>query len=99
MALGYDVVCARDGQEAIDIVRTSTMPFHAVILDVIMPRLGGGEALSQIRVLAPNLPVVMASGFGADQEQLLRDGAVAFVPKPFTATIMSQVLSKVLGNG
>ncbi len=65
---GYDVVLARDGQEAIDIVEQATPDL--VVLDLRMPRVGGLDAVEAIHALAPGVPVIL---FTANDEDCLTD--------------------------
>jgi two-component system OmpR family response regulator len=79
----FTVRCAADGTEAIDEAR-SFEP-HVVLMDVMMPGIGGLEATREIRRGAPDLPIVLLSArtSGADQELGRAAGAVDFITKPF----------------
>lgn len=59
---GYDVVCARDGQEAVDLFAAQRTRFSAVVLDIKMPNKTGLEAAKEIRNIDPKIPVILASG-------------------------------------
>ncbi|MEM6797609.1 MAG: response regulator, partial [Acidobacteriota bacterium] len=68
-----------------------------VILDRCMPGLTGDELLRRIRAEAPEVPIVVTSGFGATSlAQLRREGADAVLPKPFTARDLLQTLGGLL---
>ncbi|MDQ2645358.1 MAG: PAS domain-containing protein [Myxococcota bacterium] len=61
---GYRALAAQDGSEAIRLLREAAEPIHLVLLDVVMPELGGVEAWSQIEALRPGLRVLFATGHG-----------------------------------
>ena len=82
--LGCEVIEAVNGKEAITLVLEQEP--DAVILDVVMPVVGGIEALELIRELAPDVPVVMLSSMGTPQKLMkcLKMGAIDFIHKPYT---------------
>ncbi len=81
---GYTVAVARTGEEALRQVEEADPPFAVIVLDLVLPGMGGAEVLEAVRALRPDQPVVICSGFGRESEvrQLLQRGAV-FLPKPF----------------
>ena len=82
--LGCEVVEAVNGKEAITSVLEQEP--DGVILDIVMPIVGGIEALSFIRDVAPDVPVVMLSSMGTPQKLMhcLKMGAIDFIHKPYT---------------
>lgn len=82
--LGCEVVEAINGKEAITLVLEHEP--DGVILDIVMPVVGGIEALSVIREVSPDVPVVMLSAMGTPQKlmQCLKMGAIDFIHKPYT---------------
>jgi len=82
---GYRALTARNGQEAVDLVRTHGSEIKMVFLDLTMPVMGGQEAFEKMREMQPDLRVVIMSGYGADERSLnlLEQGALAFLSKPF----------------
>ena len=82
--LGCEVIEAVNGREAITSVLEQEP--DGVILDIVMPVVGGIEALEFIREVAPDVPVVMLSSMGTPQKlmQCLKMGAVDFIHKPYT---------------
>ena len=82
--LDCEVIEAVDGQEAITFVLEREP--DGVILDIVMPVIGGIAALQSIRELAPDVPVVMLSSIGTPQKlmQCLKMGAIDFIQKPYT---------------
>ena len=92
---GYQVQLARDGSEAITVLQTQ--PFHLVLTDLLMPRMGGLELLGEIRRLGRILPVVFLTAFGnrAAFTKAMDLGAVGFVTKPFQANSLLEAIREV----
>jgi CheY-like chemotaxis protein len=83
---GYKVVTARDGFQALDIYKRLQDTIQLVILDFTMPIMDGSEVFSELRMINPNVPVVLSSGF-TEQDKLkwmLAKGLRGFIPKPYT---------------
>jgi CheY-like chemotaxis protein len=83
---GYRVVTARDGFQALDIYRKLQKDIGLVILDFTMPIMDGSEVFSELRMIDPQVPVVLSSGF-TEQDKLkwmLAKGLRGFIPKPYT---------------
>jgi two-component system CheB/CheR fusion protein len=95
--LGYRTVTARDGIEAIEVLRAHD-DIHCVILDMSMPRMGGIAALAEIKRIDSSIPVIMSSGFSEEQlKQESRGADVAgFITKPYDIKTLAQVLAAVL---
>ena len=91
-ALGCEVIEATNGKEAI-MLDLQNEP-DGVILDIVMPEVGGVEALQVIREVSPDVPIVMLSSAGTPQKlmQTLKMGAVDFIQKPY----MKEQLVKVV---
>ncbi len=79
---GYQVICAYDGQEALDI--TKKQEIHLIILDIMMPKLDGIHALLQLREKSA-IPVILLSAKSEDADKILglNVGADDYVTKPF----------------
>jgi len=83
---GYRVVTARDGFQALDIYKKLQNQIELVILDFTMPIMDGAEVFSELRMINPQVPVVLSSGF-TEQDKLkwmLAKGLRGFIPKPYT---------------
>ena len=105
--LGYDVLVATDGFEAVEQVRQTGPRLCAVLLDLTMPRMDGAEAFVAMRALHPSLRVLLMSGF-AEQQALARFaglGLTGYLQKPFKPDRLRDQLTAVLsveapgGNG
>ncbi|HVR61184.1 MAG TPA: ATP-binding protein [Polyangia bacterium] len=95
--MGFDARQASDGREAVDIVSASPHAFAFVLMDLSMPRMSGREAWQVIRRLEPDLPVIIASGYGPD-ESLTGDEMTAFLAKPYQLEELQQTLGRLLGR-
>jgi len=87
---GYEVVLAKDGQEAIEVFRREYHAIDAVLLDVSMPKLSGVEVLQELRMMRPDVPVILSSGF---TEQQIMD---RFRNHAFTDVVQKPTRSRVL---
>jgi CheY-like chemotaxis protein len=86
---GYGVEEAADGVEALRLIRTKVVDLGAVVSDIVMPRMNGVELLQSLSLERPGLPVILMSGFGA--EQLGSRGIVSpcgVLAKPFDAELL-----------
>jgi PAS domain S-box-containing protein len=85
--LGYEVVSALDGQEALEKF-SSRGDIDVVILDLTMPRMDGEQCFQRLRQLSPDVPVIMSSGYN-EQEVRLKfagKGLAGFIQKPYNLT-------------
>lgn len=95
---GYRVITARNGFQALDIFRKMQEEIDLVILDFVMPIMGGAEVLSAMRKINPKAPVVLTSGFTSDEslKELLRKGLCGFIPKPLAQKKLLQSVRSTL---
>jgi PAS domain S-box-containing protein len=95
-AMGYRVLIAKDGKEAIKVYRNNQDDINLVVLDMVMPNMGGGEAYDRIKEINPNAKVLLSSGYSIDGEasEILERGCDGFLQKPFT---MKQLSGKMRG--
>jgi two-component system cell cycle sensor histidine kinase/response regulator CckA len=95
---GYEVVSAPDAAAALALHGEHGAGIEALITDVVMPGLSGQDLADELRRRRPGLPVVFVSGYADDHvvEDARRDGATAFVEKPFTADELLAALRGVL---
>ena len=97
--LGYEVIEARDGFEAVEIFRRRAAEIDLVILDLVMPRLTGEAALGQIRRIAPAVPAILISGY--DESGRIREivdaGFGGFLQKPFRRQDLGKKVRELLG--
>jgi len=97
---GFQTIPAVDGRDALDIMESRGSGMTAILMDLSMPRMGGQEALRQLRQSWPDLPVIMMSGYTeesvAPQFNDAGPGVTAFLQKPFFAEDLIGVLRRVL---
>ncbi|HUU41744.1 MAG TPA: response regulator [Desulfatiglandales bacterium] len=96
--LGYKVLAARGGGEAIDIFKKSNNRIDIVILDMIMPDMGGGETYDQIKRINPDTKVLLSSGYSIDGQatEIMERGCDGFIQKPFSLEELSKALRGIL---
>ena len=95
---GYTVIAARDGSEAVRLFREKADEIGLVILDVVMPMVGGPEAFDRIAEIRPDVPVIFTSGHTAETSALIsriRTGAF-FLQKPYTPQVLVESARRVL---
>jgi two-component system cell cycle sensor histidine kinase/response regulator CckA len=88
------------GQEAIAIYMEKGREIDLVVLDLIMPGMGGGKAFETLRNINPHLKVILSSGYSIDGEarRILENGCNGFIQKPFRMADISQKVREVLGD-
>jgi len=96
--LGYRVMIAHGGKEALDIYRKSSEEIEMVILDMIMPDLSGGEVYDRLKKMNPGVKVLLCSGYSIDGQanEILKRGCNGFIQKPFNVARFSQTIRDIL---
>ena len=96
--LGYKVLTARGGMEALELYKSNRNHIALVILDMIMPGMGGGETYDRLKALNPGLKVLLSSGYSIDgqAQEILDRGCNGFIQKPFNVESLSCKVQEVL---
>ncbi len=96
--IGYNVLTASNGARAVEIVRQYKGEISLVILDLVMPDMGGRETYLELREIIPDIRVLLSSGYCAEGEvqELLALGCSGFIAKPFRLAELSQKVSEIL---
>ena len=96
--LGFQVLEACSGRDAIRVFRENLGKIDLVILDMIMPDLGGGEVYDHIRDIQPNVKAILATGYSIDGEaaRILKRGCDGVIQKPFSIDRLSRIIHSVL---
>jgi len=96
---GYTVLEAVDGQEAVSVFQANPS-VDLLILDVIMPRLGGHDALDRIREIRPDIPALFSSGYSenAIHTNFVLHKGLALVQKPYSADVLLRAVRKALDS-
>ena len=99
--MGYRVLTATDGKEAVEVYKKNRDETDIVLLDMIMPNMGGGEAYDRMKEINPDIKVLLSSGYGIDGQatQILERGCDGFIQKPFSVMDLSQKLRQILDRG
>lgn len=99
-ALGYKTLLARSGKEADEVYGKHKDTIDLVIVDMIMPQMGGGKVYDRIKEINPNVKVLLASGYSVDGQatDILERGCNGFVQKPFSIADLSGKIREILDN-
>jgi CheY-like chemotaxis protein len=97
-SLGYRILLAKTGKEAINIAKSFQGDIDLAILDIVLPDLAGKEVYNRIMEARPNLKVIVCSGYTIDgpPQEVLDIGAQGFIQKPFSYAALSEKLKEVL---
>jgi len=98
--IGYKVLTAKSGKEAIEIYKKNKDGIDIVILDMIMPGMGGGETFDLLKKINPGIKVLLSTGYSLDGQaaEILERGCSGFIQKPFRMKALSQKLRLILDN-
>ncbi len=96
--LGFSVLTATSGKEALDIYRNNKDKISLVVLDMIMPGMGAGDTYDELQVIDPAIKVLLSSGYGVDQQtsEILKRGCKGFIQKPFNMQGLSGKIGEIL---
>jgi signal transduction histidine kinase/CheY-like chemotaxis protein len=99
-AMGYRVLTASGGKEAVEVYRKNRDAIDMVLLDMIMPAIGGGEVFDIIKEINPEIKVLLSSGYSTDgrANEILSRGCDGFIQKPFGASELSIKIKEILGK-
>lgn len=98
--LGYSVLLAENGLDAVEIYAANPDQIDLVILDMIMPKSGGHQTFMRLKALDPQVKVLLSSGFVSEKEvsDLLEAGACGFLPKPHRLSAAALEIRRILDN-
>jgi CheY-like chemotaxis protein len=98
--LGYVVIEAKDGVEAVDVFKQHQNEILCVLSDLTMPRMNGWETLAALRKLSPDIPVILSSGY--DKAKVMAEEHTeipsAFLGKPYQLKGLRETISRVLAD-
>ena len=96
--LGYEVLIANGGKEAIEIYQKHHGKIDMVLLDMIMPDMGGGKTYDKLKEVNPDIKVLLSSGYSINGQatEILEQGCNGFIQKPFNITDLSKKIREVL---
>ncbi|MCD4764813.1 MAG: response regulator [Desulfobacterales bacterium] len=97
--LGYEVLTARDGKEAVEVYKKKWDKIDLVLMDMVMPNMGGGEAYDRMKEINPRVKVLLSSGYSIDREakEILARDCDGFIQKPCTIKELSEKIREIVG--
>jgi PAS domain S-box-containing protein len=100
-AMGYHVLLASNGEEAIELYGSHDEDIDLVLLDIVMPQMGGGETYEKMKQINPDVKVLLLSGYSIDGEatEILERGCNGFIQKPFTMKELSGKIREIVEKG
>ncbi len=98
--MGFTVLEARDGIEAVEVFRQHQDEIRCVLCDLTMPRMDGWETLATLRSLKPGIPFVLSSGYDKEQAMAGKHAILpqAFLNKPYQLKELRDTISRTLSN-
>jgi PAS domain S-box-containing protein len=95
--MGYEVLEASNGYEAIEVFKDNKSGIGLVILDLVMPKLSGKETFNLLKQIVPDIKVIVSSGFSIDSDakEIIDAGALGFIQKPYKASELEKILSRI----
>jgi CheY-like chemotaxis protein len=96
--LGYKVLTAKNGEEAVTLYKENIDIIDILVIDMVMPRMSGSELYKRLKALNSEIKVLLASGYSIDGEatKILEQGCNGFIQKPFGIVELSQRIRKIL---
>ena len=100
-AMGYNVLLASNGEEAVELYEKHCDNVDIVLLDIVMPHMGGGVTYERMKKINPDIKVLLLSGYSIDGEatDILKRGCNGFIQKPFTMKELSGRIREIVEKG
>ncbi len=98
--LGYKVISARSGDEAIQIYERNADKIDLIVMDMIMPGMGGGETFDRLKAMNPAIKVLLSSGYSINGQasKILERGCDGFIQKPFNINQLSEKIQGIISK-
>jgi CheY-like chemotaxis protein len=98
--MGFSTLTAQHGGEAVEIYRERSREIDVILLDLIMPEMGGVEAYQELRKISSTLPIIICSGFGVESasDVIEHDPHAGFVHKPYKPGELRNELVRMMGD-
>jgi len=99
--LGYNVLLANGGVDALNVYKNNRGKIDLVILDLIMPDLSGNVVFEKMREIDPDVRVLLSSGYSINGQaaEIIKKGCCGFIQKPFNIIKLSNIIDKIMKNG
>ena len=98
--LGYTVLESNNGRNAVELYAKIQDKIDLVILDIVMPDMGGGDVYDRLKEINPDVKVLLSSGYSIDDQarEIMERGCDGFIQKPFSVKSMSEKTSEILSK-
>ncbi|MBU1195173.1 MAG: PAS domain S-box protein [Proteobacteria bacterium] len=98
--LGYTVLTAENGKKAIDIYQNNKDRIDLVLLDMIMPDMGGGIVFDRLREINPDVCIILSSGYSVEGKatDIMNRGCNGFIQKPYTIEAISKKIKSTMNR-
>jgi DNA-binding NtrC family response regulator len=95
---GHAITCSESGDEGLREIKDRPDGFDVVLLDQLMPGMSGMDVLARIKIMAPELPVIIITGSVTEGlcAEIIQQGASGCLPKPFTPEELRNAINKAL---
>jgi DNA-binding response OmpR family regulator len=96
--LGYKVLVARSGQEALNLYKDYQDVIDLIVLDMVMPKMSGKETYAHLKEINPEVKVLLSSGYSRDERanEIMAQGCNGFIQKPFNMNILSKKIREII---
>ena len=97
---GFETICADNGEEAVKMFESQRDQIKLVLLDLVMPKMGGGEAYDRIRLIRPDIPVIFQTGNNPDSININQWTKLGFpvLRKPYSMKELLTAVDKLLAK-
>ena len=98
--LGFSVLTAKNGKDALEVYKNSQNDIDFIILDLILPDMGAADIYDGLRSINPAIKVLLSSGYGIDQNtsELLSRGCCGFIQKPFNMKDLTEKIDEIFNK-
>ncbi len=98
--MGYSALSATNGYDGVELFKTHKEEISCIVLDIIMPKLGGIKTFHLLRTINPEVKFLVSSGYSKDDHTatLLNDKYCSFIEKPFTMKAFSEKVNQILST-
>ncbi len=98
--MGFDVLIAIDGRQAVEIFRQNADDIVCVLLDLTMPHLDGEQVFTEIRRMKPDIKVILSSGYNKQDatQRFAGKGLAGFIQKPYPSAKLTEIIRKIMND-
>ncbi len=98
--LGYKVIISEGGKEVVDLIKERGKDIDLIILDIVMPKMGGKEIFKEVKKIEPNIKILVSSGYSANGQvgDVIKAGADGFIQKPASILNLTTKIRDILNK-